>query len=238
MGANMRKFSTIFMNLRTAAFLPIVTTLSIGLGSLTPIDLARADTIFTNFGPSQSYDKSQAWAVTPTQSVGFSFVSSGFYNVTQIDLALFDTIANGSNPNASAIVSLWTNAANSLGTNLGTWSVSGFPVYNLGGSGLLTTISGITDVSLVAGASYFLQVEAPGRIAWMKNITGNMGVPTLLSGSTVDFPDTPASSFDIMGDVIVPTPTPLPAALPMFAAGTVLVGLMIRRRKQQARRAN
>ena len=226
LGVNMRKFSTIFMKLHTAAFLPVVTALSIGLATLTSTNAARASTIFTNFPASQTYDCCKGYYAVTGSAAAFSFVSPGSYAVTQIDLGLTAPFNPG---RASASVSLWTNVSGSLGAYLGDWTVSG--IANNAGSSI-TTISGITGVYLQAGVSYFLQVTSfTDYVAWGQNTTGYKST-RLYNGvrQDVNF----AGAFDILGDPATPPlPTPIgPVGLP----GLVLAlgGLMAWRRRLMA----
>jgi hypothetical protein len=70
---------------------------------------AEADVIFTNLGPGNSFDTSNAWEVGQGSNLfGYNtasgFTSGGSYHLSEIDIAL----ANYSGTNA-ATVSLWTD---------------------------------------------------------------------------------------------------------------------------------
>jgi hypothetical protein len=147
------------------------------------------------------------------------FVSQGNYSITQIDLALeFEGLSLNSN---RVTVSVFTDAAGAPGTLLGAWTTS---VLTTSDDNLFpTTISGIGGVTLMAGASYFLQVspvDATTDVGWSQN-------SAMLVGDVYDPPyGAPASylpAFDVLG---TPVPEPCSAAL----SGAVVVGLLLCRR--------
>ena len=138
--------------------------------------VANAATVFSTFGPGQSFDLLGVLISGPTSAVLFGsqyadgFTSPGYFNVDQIDVAL----ANLSGTN-SANVSLWTDVADVPGSELGSWTLNGQPPF---GSFQVTAISGITGISLTKKSKYFLAVS-PGAAdtydQWMGNNVGAQG---------------------------------------------------------------
>ena len=192
-------------------------------------EVASADVIFNDFGPSYSYDCCTGWAVFGASSSIGPLVPAMFFtspqndNVTQIDLAL--GYLQGTN---SAVVSLWTDVANTPSTELGSWPVSGQPSFGISSSTPITTISGITGISLDAGGSYFLEVS-PGNSdtldAWNLNTSG---YTTLIALNGAPFTSAATSAaFDIIGD-----PVPEPASLALIAGSVSGVFWFWRRRRK------
>src|SRR5262249_50099948 len=120
---------------------------------------APADTIFTTFGPGNSYNSGVANVVSDTQINQYQFAVVGNFSVTQIDLAVA-YFGDGS-PNG-VIVSLLTDNANFAGTALGSWSLSPLPLFSRIAPPV-QTITGITGIELATGL-YWLQVAplSPG----------------------------------------------------------------------------
>jgi hypothetical protein len=187
-------------------------------------------TIFSSFDPGPSYSSSSGWtvstsssAVGTTYSPAMNFTSPGDYVVTQIDLGL----GNVAGQNAVDI-SLWTDAGGALGSNLGTWHVTGLPAFGSTGTAL-TTISGITGVSVHTGANYWLSADGVGDSWNGWNLTGAPGTILYpccgtLSGGL--------GAFDVIGDV--PTGVPEPATWISVILGFGALGLAMRNRRRRA----
>lgn len=185
---------------------------------------AHAITIFSDFGPGETYsDSGGVYIAGPDSYAGlattaWAFASDGVYDVTQIDFAL--TNFDGTN---SAIASLWTNVSGSTGVELGSWAVSDQP------SGLgVTTITGITGVRLNSGSSYFLQLEAGAADTldgWWDNTQGYVA-----QGAYHGVFDTVsrAGAFDVVG-----TAVPEPGAWTMLILGLFGAGALLRNRRRE-----
>jgi hypothetical protein len=190
---------------------------------------AQATTIlFSDLGPGQSYNCCQGYLVGkgPIGSVAVpanSFVASASGPVSEIDVAFQQVVGSD-----SAVVSLWTNGGNALGTELGSWTVSGFPLLASIGAGGLSTITGISGITLTAGDTYYLQImyNAPGYGGWPFNsqgVTGNV----LESGSPAGTDLTGA--FDVLAAGV-----PEPATWAMLSLGVAMIGCAARRRSRGA----
>jgi len=160
------------------------TRLLILIGAAVSSQQAFAAVIFSDLGVGNSYNCCSAEDVTGSstsigyQAVADGFTSAGTYDVTQIDVAL--AYLRGTN---EAEISLWTDAGGSPGTELGDWTVKDQPFF---GSTALTTISGITGVTLAAGNSYYLivaPIAADTFDGFNFNSTGASGPVLVNNGS-------------------------------------------------------
>lgn len=211
--------------LRTVAFATALGAAAVAACS----PAARAATVlFSDLGPGQSYNCCSGYLVgtlpnglvaTPANS----FVAAAGGAVSEIDIALQQEVGSD-----SAVVSLWTDGGNALGAELGAWSVSGFPLIGTTGAGDLSTITGISGISLTAGDTYYLQVMyvAPGLGGWPFNSQGVTG--TVLEGGAppVTFP---TGAFEVLA-----TGVPEPATWAMMILGLGLIGIAARRRRDRA----
>ncbi|MGH6879236.1 MAG: hypothetical protein ACREHV_17890, partial [Rhizomicrobium sp.] len=86
--------------------------------------VARADTIFTDFGAGDSYQNNTGVFPGPGTPFAFNFTSSQNYSLSQIDVALNSEAGTG-----SVTVSLWTESSGGLGTEKGSWTISNMVEY-------------------------------------------------------------------------------------------------------------
>jgi len=200
---------------------------------------AHAAVIYTTFGPGSTYDTGSSYGVyggTPGsgyQDFASPFTLSNDATVTGFDLALF----NDETGSVGATVQIITNPSNNLGVTtgnlIGGGSVSapvGYPCCDVAA----TTVSGTfaSPVNLTAGVVYYLLIQPASSDTfddWYQSLTTTSD-HNYQNGT--DFNVTaPVGAFDLVGTSSV-SATPLPAALPMFAGGAGLIGLLMRRRKQ------
>jgi hypothetical protein len=184
---------------------------------------AHASVIFTNLGAGNSYAGGIGWTVTGPNSYdgqadqSMPFTAAITADVSQIDIPLNFLFEGGSpsdpGPEHTGTVSLWTDTGGSLGTNLGSWSVT---VPNSG----LITISNIGGIDLTMGASYFLTASASGDDwdFWVQNSTGQQG--TFIDAGSPQFAT--LGAFDVLGV----SPTPLPSTWLMLLSGLVGLGFI------------
>jgi hypothetical protein len=225
----MRNLDIIMTAVATLATPAASLALALGLASA---GAASAEVVYSDFGPGQSYDTSSGLIIGDSGSVvgetfdsnpaamGFTPTSSA--DVSQIDIAL--NLFQGSTSSPEVAVSLWTDVANAPGAALGSWDLTGLPFSNDPG---IETISGISGVSLSAGQSYFLEVDALNGAAygWNLNSTDAKGDVFVVG---TDHPDSKLSAFDVVGSA---TPEPATWAMLLTGVGMIGVGLRIARRR-------
>jgi hypothetical protein len=169
------------------------------------------------------------------------FTATTTADVSQIDLALAYLAAG---PN-QATVSLYTDVTNLPSALLGTWTITSLPAQTFT-VGPLSSISVSPGLLLTAGVSYFLGATAPDTtsVAWYATglCSGFSGCGVGGSGThyydngTLNGPYTSAlAAYDVLGAPA--SATPLPAALPLFASGLGVMGLLGWRRKRKAQAA-
>jgi hypothetical protein len=176
---------------------------------------ALADTIFTDFGPGNTYNTGLGRIISNVGEAVLTpasqFTSGGNYSVTQIDVAL--GYIGGTN---SITVSLFTDNNGSAGSLLQSWNVAAPGSFGAG-AGQIATISGISGIDLVSGTSYWLEmsVGSNSESAWYVNSTGvTGGFCDPLSNCSTDT----LGAFDIIGT---------PAAVPAPIVGAGLPGLIV-----------
>jgi hypothetical protein len=185
--------------------------------------------IYDNFGPAYDADCCQGWTVATAAATGgvnyaiaAPFVSSGSYDLTQIDLALSLVAGSG-----DADIALWTDAGGTLGSLIQSWHVvATTPIDTLPS---VVTISGITGVHLQAGGAYYLRASATGDTNDAWNINNTSVFATLLS-TVVPTINGPPGAFDVLGT----SPAPEPAVWSMMLLGFGTLGVALRARRRAA----
>jgi hypothetical protein len=196
---------------------------------LTFASTSYAATIFTDFGPGDSYSSSGYVVSTAASVEGLTITSAmGFTSainadVTEIDIA----IQNAAGTNSGTTISL--HLGSDTGPTIGSWVLGTLPSFSTSGPSGITTISGITGTHLIAGDTYFLVAVAANDDfnAWNLN---DQGVNGTVAQNGVAFDNQTLGAFDVLGASTAATP--LPAALPLFATGLGGLGLLGWRRKR------
>jgi len=217
-------------NLITGVIASLATILLIAFGS----PAYALTTFYSDFGPGETYTNYIGWGVFGSSCCSFSASSAMAFSpsvsgsVSQIDVALGNL--NGTN---SAAVSLWTYDSGYLGVQISpSWVVSSQPIFG-STNNTLTSIAGITGITLSDTSTYFLYIT-PGAAStedsWNLNSTGQTGtMVSIINGVATSSAET-LSAFDVLG---APSATPLPAALPLFATSLGALGLLGWRRKRR-----
>ena len=181
------------------------------------IEGADASMIFSDLGTADSYDSSHGFVIgkppfSVSQAAEFTNAAAGSVSLDRVDLGL--AYISGGN---DAMVSLWTANQHTPGSELAQWSIS-LPADPTAPAGL-TSVSGISGVSLQPGADYFLQVAATsdGILSWNLN---DVGATARMFFATAGGPGqttiTTAPAFQLQGTLV---PTPLPDSVWLILSG-------------------
>jgi len=204
---------------------------------------AAADTIFSNYGPGQTYDDQNGWAVNGASTPEFpgylaqaaGFTASVSANVTQIDLAAYAVAGTPAFPGVPATpgnsgtptldVSLWTDVGGVPTAELGSWTVNSISTFH-GFTEQAPLVVDVTGVSVIAGDNYFVELT-PGNplslVTWQDNPTDAAG--PMWSSFLGPLTTQPEEAFAVLDGV------PEPAAWTLMLAGFALTGAAIRRRR-------
>jgi len=183
---------------------------------------AAATTIFTDFGPGQSFASTSAVVNGPSAGAvphvdASIFQPSGTFTLTSIDLAV--SVTSGTD---SFIVEIADNNPGMIGgqpSHPGT-VLESFTLSNIPSTGTVETLTSILHPTLSNGAFYWIAVFPGGATTlghWFDTPTSAVGADFSNDGGTTWGSDIgPKSAFDVIGDPVVAVPEP--------SSGLLLVG--------------
>jgi hypothetical protein len=198
---------------------------------------ARADVLYSNLGPGESYVQSQGWAESgPNTFIGTTRQAIAF-TVGGAD-AIFDgaRLAVGLALGANEIeIRLYNSAGVQPGTVIEAMHLSGqMPRLGMFGSGHLLTLQSALHPLLRAGETYWLLPFASGDTlaAWNENTQGGNGpfaVSNQVEPVTWTVTTQNQGAFEVNG---TPSPVPEPSGLALAGVGLAgVTGYAWRRRK-------
>lgn len=188
-------------------------TLCIALCSLSISSVVNAAVAYDSFGVGDSYNINVGWTVTgPSNSLGkistaFQFTSAVTGGVGKISLAL------GSILGTTSYINLYSDAGDSLGTLLGSWSHTGASgTFGTNGAKIVIDAGGVP--SLASGQKYWLEAEATSSDNFAWNWTNTGATANMIQGGTL-FTDSDESAYRV-------ETVPEPASLLVLGIGALL----------------
>lgn len=208
--------------------------LGMALAGMMAAGAARADVVFSDFGPGDSFQTDGAGITGASTFFGYFAAGGAFtpaqnYTVTGVDLAVSGFGSPGE-------ASIWTDVGGVPGSQIGNAAGLTFP-----GPATIVPVTGL-DATVLAGQRYFL-VLTPGSDnadgTWFYNDGSYLtDVSNNGSGWTVNITDTQTPAFDIIGSPLtLPVGAPEPASIALLATGVAALGLKRRRAKSPGRSA-
>ncbi len=202
----------------------------LAVGCLACSGWSFAATVFSNFGPSDSFNTQAGHSISGSKSplgetitAAMGFTPQGNFTLSQIDVA----VAHFSGVD-DVVLTLNGDSGGIPGAIMESWTLTGLP--NFGGDYSPIALASIPGVMLNAGQTYWLEASAgdPTNLSvWNENSIGETGpMDEYFSGGWHEFANRTQGAFDVIG--IAATPEPAPAAL--TGVGLLCMGGLLRRK--------
>lgn len=201
---------------------------------------AKAEVVYSDFAAGQTYNGSNGWGITGSNAypgsiysgIAFAFiVGPNNYSLSQIDLGLAHVVGT----NEADIVLYGSNSTDTAPeATISSWTVANQPQAGSSDS-VLTTISGITGITLTSGNTYFIGVLPFNSSTYdFWNVasltTPGYGYEITATGGGPE-PTTEAGAFDVIGTPVANVPEPL--TLSIFGAGLCGLAFGVWRRRNR-----
>jgi len=187
---------------------------------------AKADVIFSNFGPGDSFDAAQPTTVQPTLDFAFAFTSRGNFLLDGIELAVMGS--GGSTP--PLVVSVARDAGGVPGEVLESFLFPAVPP-----SPAIIGAASVARPALAQDTQYWLFAQAPvSDVEWFLNSIGQTGphADRVPGGPWRALGQTTEGAFRISGTPQGAAVIPEPSTMTLLGLGALgLLGYGWRRRK-------
>lgn len=187
---------------------------------------AFADVAFDTFSPGDTFNTGNGWTISGATGQigqridqGDQFVSATTGNVSLITIAM--GYVNGTN---SATLHLFTDNAGVLGSEIGTFGISGMGTF---GTAFAPSTVGAAGPLLTTGQSYWLIAESASDswLAWNKNTSGVSGNHFFSVDGSDNYLGETAGAFRVET-----SPVPEPVSMIALSGGALA---LIRRRRSK-----
>jgi PEP-CTERM motif len=193
--------------------------------------------VYDNFGPGQSYDTGDSWAVLSVAGHSGQALAVPFSPASTVTLDAVLLPLNYLSGTNSVVVSLHPDVGGQPGaTSLESFTLTGLPTEP---TSTVFQLNSVSEPVLDAGTTYWI-AAFPGssetEAGWLWNSTGALGFSGTLDGGNTwvydDNPDYPAPALEVLGNQVA---TPEPSVLMMLAGLGVCTVEWRRRRKSVPR---
>lgn len=192
----------------------------------------RADTVFSTFGPGNSFFTGGVWMVggLPEDEIAASFVPSHDFTLNAIDFAA--ALLTGTDNDLTVDIAAGPSAPGA--------PIESFTVTSLAASPSIVTVHSVLHPLLSAGITYWVVLSAPDPantlVGWNLNSQGFEGVSSRQDDGTWSALGTevPSAAFDVLGTPVnatVPEPSSVTFVALLFVCKFAKLALLERRRR-------